>query len=236
MENDTVTRFSIIDIKQITHDSKQFTFAIPKGLKFEFLPGDHIKLYPDPGDQLEWRPYTPTTIPETGDHFELIIKRYSNGITSRYMHERQIGDEVLISGPHEGGHFIPGIAKNVGLVAGGTGITPFISMIRSILFSKIDVNISLIFANKSIDDIILKDEFDSYLTKYSNFKRYYLVDNAPPDWNMGIGRITPQILQAQLPEQSEQTTIFVCGPPMMQIELRKKLLDLGYQKEKIIFP
>jgi cytochrome-b5 reductase len=128
------------------------------------------------------------------------------------------------------------MASQVGLVACGTGITPMISMIRYILKEKLDVSVSLIFSNKTADDIILKEEFDKYETECGNFKRYYIVDTPPPDWTMGTGRINIQVLKDRLPAHSDQTVVFVCGPPMMQINLRKNLIELGYPKDKIIFP
>lgn len=233
---DKMTGYRVTDIKQITHDTRQFTFPLPPGIGFDFLPGDHMKVYPDPGDPVEWRPYTPTTTPDIKDHFELVIKRYGDGMVPRYMHERKEGDEVIMSGPHEGGHYVRGMAREIGMVAGGTGITPFISMIRTIMREGSDTKVSLLFANKSVEDIILKNEFDRYAAECANFKRYYVIDKAPPGWDMGQGRITPELLREKLPAPSDQTVIFVCGPPMMQIEFRKHLLAFGHAKDKVIFP
>jgi cytochrome-b5 reductase len=224
-------------LKPITHDTQQFTFAVPNDSSFEFLPGDFIKVFPDPGDPLEYRPYTPTSTPDMKDHFELIIKRYGQGPTSRFMHERKTGDRVWISGPHDGGHFKEGMARHIGMVAGGTGITPMISIIRTILSRGIDVSISLVFGNKTADDIILRDEFDSYAERYPNFSRYFVLSKAAPDnWTMGRGHINEEIMRQHLPAPSEDTLIFLCGPPMMQIELMKKLAAMGHEKKRIIIP
>ena len=235
-QKETLAPYLILDVKPLTRDTKQFTFRIPADTVFTFLPGDHMKMYPDPDDYLEWRPYTPTTTPNIKDHFELIIKRYNDGMVSRFIHDRKPGDQAWMSGPHEGGHFIKGMAKEIGMVAGGTGITPLISIIRSILADHDDIKIGLIFANKTVDDIILKTEFDRYAEQFANFRRYYVVDNAPPDWDMGRGRIDTLIMKEHLPQPSDDAVVFVCGPPLMQIELLKKLVDMGFSREKIIFP
>ncbi len=231
-----LSSYKLAATKEITHDVRQFVFTIPGGVKFDLVAGDFIKVYPNHEDENEYRTYTPTTTPDTRDHFELVIKRYPNGQVSSYMHSLKAGDNVWISGPHPGGHFVEGMATRVGMVAGGTGITPMISIIRTILQKGIMADISLIFANKSIEDIILKDEFDCYEEKYPNFKRYYVIDKAEPGWTMGTGRITPEIMKEHLPGPSEQTVVFLCGPPMMQIELRKKLIEIGHQKDRIIIP
>jgi cytochrome-b5 reductase len=236
-QEEKLTPYKISDIINITHDTRQFTFAIPEDGAFDYLPGDFIKVFPDPSDHLEYRPYTPTSTPETKGYFQLIIKQYGMGPTSRFMHERKVGDTIWVSGPHEGGHFSEGMATRIGMVACGTGITPMISIIRTVILRRMDVSISLIFGNKTIDDIILRDEFDSYAEKHSNFKRYYVLSRgAPNPWTMGTGRIDKNTMQMHLPPPSEETLIFLCGPPMMQIELHKKLAELGYEKKKIIIP
>jgi cytochrome-b5 reductase len=235
-EKEILSPYKLIELKPITHDTMQFSFQIPASARFDHLPGDFMKVFPNENDELEYRTYTPTTTPDTKDHFEYVIKRYANGQVSKYMHDRKIGDEVWMSGPHEGGHFVDGMANKVGMVAGGTGITPMIAIIRTILSQGIKTEISLVFANKTVDDIILRDEFDKYEMQYPNFKRYYVIGQAPSDWNMGVGRINDAILKEQLPEASDATTIFVCGPPMMQIEVRKKLIAMGHQKDRIIIP
>jgi cytochrome-b5 reductase len=236
MEKEEIVPYKISEIKQITHDARQFTFPIVPERKFDFLPGDFMKVYPDPSDSIEFRTYTPTTTPDTKDRFELIIKRYPLGMVSKFMHDRKVGDEVWFSGPHEGGHFVEGMAKHLGLVAGGTGITPFISIIRTILQRNFDVELSLLFANKTVADIILREEFDEYDRERENFSRYYVVDKAPPGWTMGVGRIDEKLMREKLPAPSPDTTIFLCGPPMMQIELQKKLIEIGHDKDRIIFP
>lgn len=237
MISEEIGQIEIIDIKPITHDTSQFRFAIPKDRNFNFLPGDFIKVFPDPGDTLEYRPYTPTSTPDTKDHFELIIKRYGMGPTSQFMHGRKVGDEVWISGPHEGGHFVEGMAKRVGMVASGTGITPMISIIRTMLSRGMDVSISLIFGNKTADDIILRGEFDSYTEKYPNFKRYYTLSQAAPEgWTMGTGRINEEMIREHLPAPSDETLVFLCGPPLMQIEQLKKLMLIGHDKKRIVIP
>ncbi len=231
-----ITRYKILDKIQLTHDTSQFRFAIPDGVDFNFLPGDHIKIYPDSNKPLEFRPYTPTNIPEKKRNFELVIKHYPDGKVSGFMEKQKIGDAVGISGPQPGGHFENGMASKIGMVAGGTGITPFLSMIRSILKRNLPVEISLLYANKTADDIILKDELDKYAADFANFSLFYLLNEAPPDWKMGIRRIDKELMSEKLFKPSEDTFTFVCGPPMMQINLKKQLIELGHPGDRVIFP
>jgi cytochrome-b5 reductase len=235
-ENVKIIAYELLQKADVTHDTKLFRFAVPDSVDFSFLPGDHMRIYPDPESPLEFRSYTPTTTPDETGFFELTIKRYPDGKVSPYMHDRKPGDKIAMSGPHQGGHFEDGMARMVGMVAGGSGITPMISIVRSILKRGLDVEISLLFANKTVDDIILKDEFDRSAAEYPNFRRYYVVDKAPDGWEMGEGRIDSKLMTEKLFEPSDETVIFVCGPPIMQLDLKKKLIEIGHEKDRIIFP
>jgi len=231
-----ITEYKLIEKEKVTHDTNRFRFAIPEGIDFDFFPGDHVKIYPDANNRLEFRPYTPTNTPDIKSYFELIIKHYPDGKVSGYMKDRAVGDDVAMSGPDKGGHFEDDMAKKVGMVAGGTGITPMISMIRSILKRRLQVEISLLYANKSIDDIILKSELDMHSAEYDNFRLYYVLNAAPEGWEMGEGHIDKDLMNEKLFDPSEDTVIFVCGPPMMQINLKKQLIELGHSSDRVIFP
>lgn len=231
-----INSYRLIKKEMVTHDTNRFIFELPGDMPFEFLPGDHLKIYPDRNNRLEFRPYTPTSIPDDSGFFELIIKHYPDGKVSSFMRDRSVGDEIAMSGPDSGRHFVEGMAHRIGMVAGGTGITPMISMIRTIIRRGLDVEVSMVFANKTVDDIILKAEFDKYAVENSNFNRYYILNDPPEGWEMGMGRIDSNLIKSKLPEPSDDTVIFLCGPPMMQLDLRKKLLGLGYEKETVLIP
>lgn len=86
--------------------------------------------------------------------FDLTVKRYEAGVISKCLHDQCVDDTVLMSGPHQGGHWVDVMAKRVGFVAGGTGVTPMISIIRWILTKGLDAELFRVFANKTETDII----------------------------------------------------------------------------------
>ena len=69
-------------------------------------------------------------MPSATRYFDLTVKRYETGTVSKYLYEWEPDDTVLMSGPNHGGHWVGGMAKRVGFMAGGTGITPMIAIIR----------------------------------------------------------------------------------------------------------
>jgi len=232
----TPSPYQLTAIHVDTHDTKTFRFVLPDNATLDMLPGDHLYLHATINGKTVKRPYTPSSLPNTVGHFELTVKRYEMGVISKYLHDQHVGDAVLMSGPNTGGHWVDGMAKKVGLVAGGTGITPMISIIRWILTKQLDVELFLIFANKAEADIIFREEWARDVREHPNFHCYHVLEQPPPGWSQGKGRITADILRQQLPPPGPETVIFLCGPPPMVEALEETLRGLGYPEESVILP
>jgi len=106
--------------------------------------------------------------------------------------------------------------------------------------------VSLVFANIAEEDILLKKEFDQLAGKHKNFKVYYVLERPPTKWKEGVGFVSPDIIKRQLPPPSQDSLIFVCGPPGMmeaisgnkapdysQGELKGILKNLGYNSTNV---
>jgi cytochrome-b5 reductase len=228
--------YDIIGIESITHDTKAFRFKLNDNEALDFLPGDHLMMHAEIDGQVHKRPYTPSSTPDDSGFFEIIIKRYPEGLMSRNVHAKGVGDQVTLQGPTPGGHFEEGMAKRIGMVAGGAGVTPMIAIIRTAIRRGWDVDMVLLFANKTVDDIILLDEFEKLAKKHGNFRVEFIVDTAPEDWRGHIGHIDESFLAEHLPKPSDDTMVFLCGPPMMEFKLRQKMLSLGHEKKSLIIP
>ena len=232
----TPSPYPLTDIRVDTHDTKTFRFGLPANATLDMLPGDHLYVHSTVNGKSVKRPYTPSSLPGTVGYFELTVKRYETGVVSRYLHDQRVGDSVLISGPNTGGHWVDGMAKRVGFVAGGTGITPMIAIIRWILAKRLDVELFLIFANKTETDILFRDEWKGDVRAHSNFHCYHVLEQTPAGWSEGTGRITVDVLRRHLPPPGPDIAIFLCGPPPMVDALEETLHGLGYPKESIILP
>jgi len=230
------TSYQLMAITQYTHDTKTFRFSLPAQATLDMLPGDYLYVYATINGKAVKRPYTPSSLPGITGHFDLTVKRYETGLISKYLHEQKVGDSVLMSGPSQGGHWVDGMAKKVGFVAGGTGITPMISIVRWILTQRLDAELFLVFANKTEVDIIFREEWDRNVREHSNFHCYHVLEQPPVGWSQGIGRITDDILRRHLPPADSETVIFLCGPPPMVDHLEASLKGLGYSEQAIILP
>lgn len=228
--------YELTAIHQDTHDTKTFCFALPDEATLDLLPGDHLYVHATINGKVVKRPYTPSSTPGTTGYFDLTVKRYETGTVSRYLHDRKVGDRVLMSGPYSGGHWVDGMATQVGFVAGGTGITPMISIIRWILAKSLKVELSLVYANKTEADIIFRDEWDENAREHASFRCYHVLEQPPAGWSQGVGRITEEILRMQLPAPGPGTVVFLCGPPVMVDALEVMLKTIGHAEQAIILP
>lgn len=103
-------------------------------------------------------------------------------------------------------------------------------LIRAICEDKTDdTKVSLIYANKSPEDILLWTQLERYQKMApSKFKIYYIVDNPSSGWKGGVGRVSKQLLQEQIPAADADTKILLCGPPGLVNATKKNLVELGF--------
>ncbi|CAH2072314.1 unnamed protein product [Thlaspi arvense] len=162
------------------------------------------------------RPYTPISDPEAKGYFDLLIKVYPDGKMSQHFASLKPGDVLEVKGPIEKFKYSPNMKKHIGMIAGGSGITPMLQVIDAILKNPEDnTQISLIYANVSPDDILLKQKLDVLQAKHPNLKVFYTVDNPNKNWKGGVGYISKDMALKGLPLPAEDTLILVCGPPGM---------------------
>lgn len=236
IKSKTPVPYELTAIHQDTHDTRTFRFALPENATLEMLPGDHLYVHATVDGKAVKRPYTPSSTPGITGSFDLTVKRYESGTMSRYLHDRQIGDQVLMSGPNPGGHWVDGMAKQVGFVAGGSGITPMISIIRWLLANKLPVELFLLYANKTEADIIFRDEWNTAAREHAHVHCYHVLSQPPAGWSQGTGHITEAMLREYLPMPGPDTVIFLCGPPPMVDALETALKNLGHSEDAIILP
>jgi cytochrome-b5 reductase len=228
--------YSLTAIYIDTHDTKTFRFGLPANATLDMLPGDHLYVHATINDKAVKRPYTPSSLPGTVGFFDLTVKRYETGTISKYLHDQCVGDTILMSGPRQGGHWVDGMAKKVGFIAGGTGITPMISIIRWILTKALDAELFLVFANKTEADIIFQDEWERDVRAHPNFHCIHVLEQPPAGWAGETGRITADILRKHLPPPGPGTVLFLCGPPPMTDAVEAMLRGSGYPEETVILP
>ncbi|NXI50685.1 NB5R3 reductase, partial [Chloroceryle aenea] len=124
--------------------------------------------------------------------------------------------------------------KYVGMIAGGTGITPMLQVIRAIMKDKDDPTVcQLLFANQTEKDILLRSELEEIQAQHSGrFKCWYTLDRAPENWDYSQGFVNHEMIREHLPPPQGDTLILMCGPPpMIQYACLPNLDKLGYSKD-----
>jgi len=124
--------------------------------------------------------------------------------------------------------------KSLGLIAGGSGITPCLQVATAVLAADLDVQIKLLYANQTPEDILCQEELD-VIVKDPRVKLWYTVDRAPEGWKYSTGFINEEMLREHMPAASEHTYVFMCGPPpMLKFACRPNLDKLGHTEEHVL--
>lgn len=99
------------------------------------------------------------------------------------------------------------------MIAGGTGITPMLQIIRAALKNPQDpTRLSLIYANVNYEDVLLKKELDELADKYpSRFKVFYVLNNPPTGWTGGVGFVSKEQIATHLPASHDNIKVLLCG-------------------------
>lgn len=213
----------------------RFTFTLPTTETVLGLPiGQHVAIKAEIDGESVSRSYTPVSNNADRGVLELVIKVYPDGrLTNSYLKNLRVGDEVQFRGPKGAMRYTRGLAKKIGMVAGGTGITPMFQVIRGICEDDRDLTqISLIYANRTEQDILLRKELDAFARRYpKQFTVYYLLDQPPPaDWAYGTGYCTQALIEEKLPRASADTKVMLCGPPGMVNAAKSALVNLGFER------
>ena len=167
------------------------------------------------------RPYTPVTRDDTVGRMELVVKDYPGvGNVSSHVCSRKVGDTLRVKGCFTKIKVEANKWKRVGMVAGGSGLTPCLQVAEELLSLPGDTTkIDLIFCNKNEGDIFLKDHLDALAAKHDRFTVKYCVDKPLGmfwSWTGGLtGYVDADMVKAHLPPPSEGNIVMVCGPPPM---------------------
>lgn len=219
MEHEVLT---IENIEKVTHNVLRFTLS--KSDSIHFVPGQAAEIAIDKeGWDSKGNPFTFTSLPND-DHFEFTIKIYPNheGVTNE-LSKLKVGDHLIIKDVFGAIHY-----KGKGtFIAGGAGVTPYISIIRDLKSQdKLSGN-RLIFANTAQDDIINKEEFESVLG--NDFLNILSNDETAP---YAHGYIDSEYLKKNI--ESMDGYFYVCGPRPMMKAVVEALKRLGVKKEMIV--
>jgi cytochrome-b5 reductase len=210
----------------------RFTFGLPNPNDILGLPtGQHIALRATINGKSVSRSYTPVSNNTDLGRIELLIKVYPQGLMTKHLEQMEIGDTIEIRGPKGAMQYSTSYAKNIGMIAGGTGITPMYQLIRAICDDKEDTTkMTLLYANNTEEDILLRKELDDFARENPDkFSVQYVLSQAGEDWTGHRGFVSQGLIETYLAPADDDNKMLLCGPPPMINAMKKTLSVMGWK-------
>jgi ring-1,2-phenylacetyl-CoA epoxidase subunit PaaE len=224
-----MSKFHSLKVKEVireTADAVSVAFEVPANLKqeYKYLQGQYLTLkFVINGEEVR-RSYSICSSPLDENELRVAIKKVNNGKVSSYINDHlKAGEQVDVMIPMGNFHSPMNVThkKNYFLFGGGSGITPMMSILKTVLRAEPQSNVTLFYGNNDEASVIFKKEIDSLAAANpSRFKVYHILNNAPaghPSDLQGMMTIEKNInLLKTYVDVSADNEYFICGPtPMM---------------------
>ncbi|UXX80786.1 ferredoxin--NADP reductase [Reichenbachiella carrageenanivorans] len=223
------SRYINLTVKEVvkeTNDAVTLVFEQPESGDLNYQPGQFITLILTINGKKVRRAYSLCSAPALGELPAVTVKAVVGGIMSNYINnEVKAGDVIQIMEPM--GSFVldinAGNKKQVFLFGGGSGVTPLLSIAKSLLKQEPDSKVSLVYANRDMDSIIFKNTIKNLQTEYQNrLDVIHFLETPPSDWTGHTGYMTREKITQIITELKEDSysdfSFMTCGPePLMNI-------------------
>lgn len=228
----------VSDIEQLSHDTKLYRFisANPNKLLAPFRAGQYIGLTVEFNGVRTSRAFSLVSSPNQLAYYELGIKRKEGGFVSPHILDNiKIGDILEATEPM-GNLYYNRIfhGKDLVFIAGGSGITPFISMLRNISERMLPLNVWLIFGCLSEKDILFREELQDIQARRSNIRVKYILSEPGSGWTGACGFITMEEILKEI-GSADNKYFYVVGNRPMYLFIEEQLKAMGVPKHRIIY-
>ena len=227
-------RLKVSEIIEETSSAKTFRFTRADAGFPPFRAGQYVNLFVEVDGVATSRPYSISSTPGH-DHLDLTVRlKKEDGFVSPHLLDNvAVGDELDCSGPTGQFYFEPLIDRG-GLVflAGGSGITPFMSMVRHQVDRGWETPIYLVYGSRVPDDVIFGDEMKALASEHSAFSYLLVVSEPPKSYRGTSGFITADLIRRHVGE-IDGRTFFICGPNNMYTHCSNELEELGVAPHRI---
>ncbi len=203
-----------------------------------FGAGKYLTVFETIEDMPITRAYSISSSPKDSleGKYVLTIKLVEGGLMSQYIFDTwAVGSSVEVSAPSGNFEYQElRDARKVICLAGGSGITPFVSMANAIADGDEDFEMTLLYGSRNVQNILFKDELDALAAKCGKIKVVHVLSDEDAEAGEGFekGFITAELIKKYAPE-NEKYSIFLCGPQQMYAFVDKELEKLGLEKKYI---
>jgi len=218
----------IIEIIPRTADVTSYRFPRPTELNYK--PGQYFMITIKQDDKELIHHFSFSSSPTEKDHFEF-TKKLTDHEYSNALKAAKIGDWARIDAPY-GQFTFEGEYPKIALLAGGIGITPFISIIKNATDKLLDSKITLFYGCRTEGDIVFKNELETMKNGNKNLKMVCVINQPSMEWKGETGIITADMIQKALPDYKENI-FYTCGPPPMVKAMETIIESLGLPKSQM---
>ena len=223
--------FTVTEVTRLNHDTWNLRLK-PTGENFRYLPGQFafLTLHRQKEKPCE-HPFTISSSPTERECITFAIKE--SGDFTNTIGATKPGELARLEAPF--GRFsylkLPAFDRLV-MIAGGVGITPMLSCLRHIAESGVAKPLTLIWANKTKDDIFLESELSELIAALPDLKVHRVLSRQP-DYGGLTGRVDKNLLLKLIPHPTRNTHIMLCGPPAMMKSVKEELRGAGIPRSRI---
>jgi len=237
----TIHPLRVSAVERLTDDAIAVEFEIPLELadEYRFMHGQHVSLRSlEAGDDIR-RSYSICSSPASG-RMRVAVKRLSGGVFSAYAHDHlKAGDIIEVVTPI--GRFNtpldPAQTKSYAMIAAGSGITPILSILTTILEVEPQSTVTLIYGNRTVQDIMFLEELEDLKNLHpGRFAMYHVLSREEQDVPLLHGRIDREHLEQffdQLVRADDVDEWFLCGPREMIDTARAMLVERGTEPSHV---
>jgi ring-1,2-phenylacetyl-CoA epoxidase subunit PaaE len=232
---------TISDVRRETNDCVSIAFDVPEALKSEFAytAGQYVNLRATVGETELRRSYSLCSAPHTGQ-WRVAIKRVDGGQFSQWANALlRTGDAIDVMPPDGRFLFKPDIAKkrNILLLAAGSGITPIMSTLRTILECEPLTAVTLVYGNRRVRDIIFKEAIEDLRDRFmTRFHLVHTLSGEPQEAPIASGRLDEakvKTLFSTLIDPKRLDEVYICGPNEMIAECASAVIDAGIDQAHV---
>ena len=225
----------VSEVIELTSEAKTLRLVSKSGYLPPFEAGQYVNIFVELGGVRTSRPYSISSSPRQRAYYEISVARIATGFVSDYLLDSvKPGDEFEANGPAGHFHYNPLFhGKKLCFLAGGSGITPFVSMIRETLNSGIaDRQIHLIYGVRTPEQALFRAELEDLARRHSNFSFNLVASDAPACPNVRSGFISAECIKEIVGDEG-QYTFYICGPQAMYDFCLAELEKLNVQPKRI---
>ncbi len=219
----------LIEWVEIAPGVRHFVFEAPQLERLEFAPGQFVSLTDSVASRDITRAYSIASAPGNGNRFELCLNRVDDGAFSPHLFDLSPGDVVNMQ-PPLGTFTLRQPLRDSLLVATGTGIAPFRSMLKAVLQADSPA-FTLLFGVRHESHLLYHDEFEEMARRYPQFRFWPTLTQLGPDWAGRTGRVQAHLSEG-IGERSD-IDIYLCGLQPMVDDVRQILKGIGFDRKQI---